>query len=43
MAFAAALLLAPLAALHAAEQRGDDTPPGKIYVYKHSAGKPQEM
>jgi len=34
-----ALLLAPLAGLHAA----DNTPPGKTCVYKHSAGQPREM
>jgi acetyl esterase len=35
-----ALLLFVAAPLFAAE---DSTPPGKVYVYKHSAGKPRQM
>ena len=35
-----ALLLFVVAPLFAAE---DSTPPGKAYVYKHSAGKPRQM
>ena len=42
-----ALLLASLAESHAADrpmsQDASATPPGKTYVYKHSAGQPREM
>ena len=44
-----ALLLVPLATLHAAphaakkSQAGDDTPAGKAYTYKESAGKSRQM
>lgn len=27
----------------AADQAADETPPGKVYLYKHSAGKPRQM
>jgi acetyl esterase len=41
------LLLAPLAALHAANKRSvsdaNDGPPGKVHIYTHSAGQPREM
>ena len=42
----ALLLLAPLTTLPAADQRparDNDNTPGKVYVYKHSAGQPREM
>ena len=44
-----ALLLVPLATLHAAphaakkSQAGDDTPAGKAYTYKESAGKSRQI
>ncbi len=38
----AVLLLLPFAAVHAAVA-GDDTPPGRSYMYKHSGGNAQEM
>ena len=47
LALLTVLLLAPLAALHAANKRSvsdaNDGPPGKVHVYKHSAGQPREM
>ena len=47
LAFLSIVLVFPLAVLVADEQqalpRPAGTPPGKAYVYKHSAGKPREM
>ena len=41
------LLLVPLAAIYAADRPTAKldaaTPPGKTYIYKHSAGQPREM
>lgn len=39
----AVALLVPAPASFAAREAGDDAPPGKVYVYKHSAGKPRQM
>jgi acetyl esterase/lipase len=39
----AAVLLASITALHAAERRTSDAPPGKVFVYKQSGGKPQTL
>lgn len=39
----AVALLVPAAASFAAGKADDDAPPGKVYVYKHSAGKPRQM
>jgi acetyl esterase len=36
-------LLVPFAALPAASKRADETPPGKAYTYKQSAGQPRVM
>ncbi len=35
--------LMPAPASLAARKADDDAPPGKVYVYKHSAGKPRQM
>lgn len=47
LALFAFVLLAPLASLQAAEKpaakNAAATPPGKAYVYKHSAGQPRQM
>lgn len=39
----AAAMLVPAPTSLAARKADDDAPPGKVYVYKHSAGKPRQM